>query len=108
MPDEPTAWELQRNYQALRDDVRNGFNQMNARLDKLPTGELVTQIIAALEHRVKEAEADVLRLENDIKEERKARTEATAANRRIVIGAALAGVVSVIVTVVSPLLTGGG
>lgn len=100
MPDEPSPWELQRNYQRLESAVQSGFAQVNTRLDKLPTGELVTSFIANLEHRVKEAEADVQRLESDIKEERRAR----AADRRIVIGAALAALGSLIVVVVSSVM----
>lgn len=114
MPDEPTAGELARIGDRLRADMRDGFNSINARLDKLPSSELVTQLVANLEHRVREAESKVARvekdaenkitrLEDDIKDERKAR----AADRRLVIGAVLAGVVSVIVTIASPLLTGG-
>lgn len=96
MPDEPTAWELARNYQQLRADMRDGFSGMNTRLDKLPSGELVTSLIAALEHRVQEAEAKVRRLEQE-----------RSADRRVVISATLVGIVSIIVSVVSPLLTGG-
>lgn len=39
MADEPGGWELQRALVQIREDVRDGFAQSNARLDKLVTAE---------------------------------------------------------------------
>jgi hypothetical protein len=103
----PTPWELHRNYESLRTDVRQGFAGLNTRLDRVPTEQTLTALIARLDDRVSGAESDVAGLQADLKAERTARQMEQAANRRMMIGAVLAGVVSLAVMLVSSLIGGG-
>jgi hypothetical protein len=97
VPDEPTNWELKRNYESLRADVREGFNQVNTRLDKMPSSEVFTALLGELQRRVLDVEQDVA---ND-QQNRKS-------DRRLVAGAILAGVVSLVTQFVTSLLAAKG
>lgn len=97
MPDEPTNWELKRNYEGLRADMRDGFNQINQRLDKMPSSELFAEMLRGLERRVHDVEQDVA---ND--------QQSRKSDRRLVIGAVLAGAVSILVQIVTGLLSAKG
>lgn len=97
MPDEPTNWELKRNYEGLRADMRDGFHQINSRLDKMPNGEVFAALLSGLEHRVREVEQDVA---ND--------QQTRKADRRLVIGALLAGAVSILTQFITNVLSAKG
>jgi len=95
--DEPTNWELKRNYESLRADMRDGFNQINTRLDKMPSAELYAALIQGLERRIHDIEQDVA---ND--------QQTRKSDRRLVIGALLAGAVSILVQFITNVLTAKG
>ncbi|HEY9415886.1 MAG TPA: hypothetical protein VIQ30_14075 [Pseudonocardia sp.] len=97
MPDEPTNWELKRNYEGLRADMRDGFNQINQRLDKMPSSEVFTALLSGLERRVHDVEEDIA---ND-KQDRKA-------DKRLVIGALATGAISILVSIITNLLAARG
>jgi hypothetical protein len=97
VPDEPTNWELKRNYEGLRADVREGFNQVNSRLDRMPSSELFTEMLRGLERRIHDVEQDVA---ND--------QQGRKADKRLVIGAILAAVGSVLVQLISGVLSAKG
>lgn len=97
MPDEPTNWELKRNYEGLRADMRDGFNQINQRLDKMPSSEVFAALLSGLERRVHDVEQDVA-----------ADQQNRRSDRRLVIGAALAAGGSIIVQIISGLLSARG
>lgn len=69
MTDEPTSWELQRALTQIREDMRDGFAQSHARLDKLVTAEA----FAAEQKRVDGLHKQLL---DDIADEREARVKA--------------------------------
>jgi len=81
MPEEPTPWELHRNYEQLRTDVREGFAQINGRLDQMPT----TAVLNSLSK-------DVGRLETL----REKDEERRVGDRRLVWGAFLAAALSLV------------
>jgi hypothetical protein len=95
--DEPTNWELKRNYESLRDDMRQGFNQVNSRLDKMPSSEVFTALLGELQRRVLDVEQDVA---ND--------QQLRRSDRRLVVGAVLAGVVSILAQIITSVLTAKG
>lgn len=95
--DEPTNWELKRNYEGLRIDVRDGFQQINQRLDKMPSSEVFAALLSGLERRVHDVEQDVA---ND--------QQTRKSDKRLVIGALLAGGVSILVSIITNLLAAGG
>ena len=97
MADEPTNWELKRNYESLRADMRDGFNQINSRLDKMPSSEVFAALLNGLERRVHDVEQDVASDQQSRK-----------SDKRLVIGALLAGGVSILVSLISNLLSAGG
>lgn len=97
MADEPTPWELKRNYDSLRADMRDGFNQINQRLDKMPSEAVFTALLNGLERRVHDVEQDV---SND--------QQSRKSDRRLVIGAVLAGVVSIAAQIISSILSAKG
>lgn len=97
MADEPTNWELKRNYESLRDDMRQGFNQVNSRLDKMPSSEVFTALLGELQRRVLDVEQDVA---ND--------QQLRRSDRRLVVGAVLAGVVSILAQIITSVLTAKG
>ena len=97
MPDEPTPWELKRNYEGLRADMRDGFAQINSRLDKMPNAEVYANLFQGLERRFSEVERDLL---ND--------QQSRKADRRLVIGAVLAGVVSILTQIITNVLSAKG
>jgi hypothetical protein len=101
--DAPSPWELQRNYDRLREDVRSGFASMNTRLDRVPTAETLTALIGRLDDRLAKAEKDVGDLEVALQRERDNR----GADRRLVVGSILAAVGSLVVMIVSSLIGGG-
>jgi len=95
--DEPTPWELKRNYDSLRADMRDGFNQINARLDKMPSSEVFTALLGELQRRVNDVEKDVA---ND--------QESRKADRRLVVGALLAGGVAILTQIITSVLAARG
>lgn len=97
MPDEPTNWELKRNYEGLRADMRDGFNQINQRLDKMPSAEVYAALLQGLERRVHDVEQDVI---ND--------QQSRKSDRRLVIGAVLAGAVSILTQIITNVLSAKG
>lgn len=97
MPDEPTNWELKRNYESLRADMRDGFNQINQRLDKMPSSEVFTALLGEVQRRVNDVEKD---LATDQQNRR--------SDRRIVIGAALAAAGSILVQIITGILSAKG
>lgn len=97
MADEPTNWELKRNYETLRADMRDGFNQINARLDKMPSGEVFTALIGELTRRV-----------NDVEKDMTTDQQNRRSDRRLVIGAALAAAGSVITQIITGILSAKG
>lgn len=97
MADEPTNWELKRNYESLRDDMRQGFNQVNSRLDKMPSSEVFTALLGELQRRVLDVEQDVA---ND--------QQSRKSDRRLVAGAVLAGVVSILAQIITSVLSAKG
>lgn len=103
----PSPWELHRNYETLRADVRHGFAGVNTRLDKVPTEATMTAMIGELTRRQADTETDVTNLQAELKAERQARVADQNANRRMVVGAVLAAVLSLAVMLVSSLIGGG-
>lgn len=97
MSDEPTNWELKRNYEGLRSDMRDGFNQINQRLDKMPSSELFAEMLRGLERRVHDVEQDFA---ND--------QQGRKSDRRLVIGAILAAVGSVLAQIITSVLSAKG
>ena len=97
MADEPTNWELKRNYESLRGDMRDGFNQINTRLDKMPSSEVFAALLNGLERRVHDVEQDVASDQQSRK-----------SDKRLIIAALLAGGVSILVAIVTNLLSAGG
>jgi hypothetical protein len=97
VPDEPTNWELKRNYEGLRSDVRDGFNQINQRLDKMPSSEVFAALLSGLERRVHDIEQDVA---ND--------QQSRKADKRLVVGALATGGISILVSIIANLLSAGG
>lgn len=97
MADEPTNWELKRNYEGLRSDMRDGFNQINQRLDKMPSSDVFAALLNGLERRVHDIEQDVA---NDQQSRR--------ADKRLLWGAFLTGGVSILVSIIANLLSAGG
>jgi len=95
--DEPTPWELKRNYEGLRADMRDGFSQINTRLDKMPSAEVYAALLQGLERRVHDVEQDVV---ND--------QQSRKSDRRLVIGAVLAGAVSIAVQLITNILAAKG
>lgn len=71
MADEPGGWELKRSHEQLRQDMRDGFNQLGQRLDKVVTAEA----FAAEQRRVDDKFKD---LNDDIVTERSQRQDAIA------------------------------
>jgi hypothetical protein len=71
MADEPGGWELKRSHEQLRQDMRDGFNQLGQRLDKVVTAEA----FAAEQRRVDDKHRD---LADDIAAERAQRIAAIA------------------------------
>ncbi len=71
----PGGWELKRSNEQLRQDVRDGFSGLNARLDKLVTADA----FAAEQRRVDDRLKD---LSDDIVQERTARLAAHADEKR--------------------------
>lgn len=71
MADEPGGWELKRSHEQLRQDMRDGFNNLGQRLDKVVTAEA----FAAEQRRVDDKFRD---LADDITTERSQRVEAIA------------------------------
>lgn len=71
MADEPGGWELKRSHEQLRQDMRDGFNQLGQHLDKVVTAEA----FAAEQRRVDDKHRD---LAEDIAAERAARQAAIA------------------------------
>lgn len=100
MPDEPTAWELQRNYQQLRADVQTGFAGVNSRLDRLPSEATILAWNKAIEDRQHVTEGDVARLEGELRIERERREQM----RRLVVGAVLAALGSLFVLIASTVI----
>lgn len=97
MPDEPTNWELKRNYESLRADMRDGFNQINQRLDKMPNADVFAVLVQGLERRI-----------NDVEKDLASDQSKRSADRRLVIGALLAGGVSILVQIVTSVLSAKG
>lgn len=95
--DEPTPWELKRNYDSLRADMRDGFNQINQRLDKMPSSEVFAALLSGLERRVHDVEQDVA---NDQQSRR--------TDKRLIWGAFATGGVSILVWIVTSVLSAGG
>lgn len=98
----PTPWELQRNYEALRGDMRDGFQGMNARLDRVPTADTLTALIARLDDRVAANERHVAEVRAELQREKDSRAQ----DRRLVIGAILTAAGSLAVMIVSALISG--
>lgn len=97
MPDEPTNWELKRNYEGLRADMRDGFNQINTRLDKMPNADVFAALLQGIERRLNDVEKDLAQDQNK-----------RSSDRRLVIGALVAGGVSIIVQFISGVLSAKG
>jgi len=97
VPDEPTNWELKRNYEGLRADMRDGFNQINQRLDKMPSSEVFAALLQNLERRVHDVEQDFA---ND-----QARR---VSDRRLVVGAVLAAIGTLLTQVITSVLSAKG
>lgn len=97
MADEPTPWELKRNYDSLRADMRDGFNQINSRLDKMPSSEVFTALLGELQRRVHDVEQDFASDQQSRK-----------SDRRIVIGAALAAAGAIVTQIVTSILQAKG
>lgn len=72
---EPGPWELQRTHEQLRADMREGFAQLNSRLDRLVS----TDAFAAEQRRVDEKLKD---LADDIAAEREQRQIAIGSEKR--------------------------
>ncbi len=75
MADEPGGWELKRSHEQLRQDMRDGFNQLGQRLDKVVTAEA----FAAEQRRVDDKHRD---LADDIASERAQRIAAIAEEQK--------------------------
>lgn len=97
MPDEPTNWELKRNYEGLRADMREGFNQVNQRLDKMPSSEVFAALLQNLERRVHDVEQDFA---ND--------QQRRTSDRRLVVGAVLAAIGTLLTQVITSVLSAKG
>lgn len=97
MPDEPTNWELKRNYEGLRTDMRDGFNQINQRLDKMPSSEVFAALLQGFERRLHDVEQDIA---ND--------QQRRASDRRLVVGAVLAAIGTLVTQVISSVLSAKG
>lgn len=97
MPDEPTNWELKRNYEGLRSDMRDGFHQINERLDKMPNSDVFAALLQGLERRVHDVEQDVANDQQSRKQD-----------RRLVAGALLAGAVSILTQIITNVLAAKG
>lgn len=74
MADEPGGWELKRSHEQLRQDMRDGFNGLGQRLDKVVTAEA----FAAEQRRVDDKLRDQA---EDIAHERQQRAEAIATEK---------------------------
>ena len=97
MADEPTNWELKRNYETLRADMRDGFSQINQRLDKMPSSEVFAALLQGLERRVHDVEQDVATDQQNRK-----------ADRRLMIGAGLAAAGSILTQIITSVLSAKG
>lgn len=74
MADEPGGWELRRSLDKQAEDIRDGFAQLNARLDKLVSAETHSSDLRRVDDRL----AD---LASDIAAEQSARVAALADER---------------------------
>lgn len=83
MPDEPTPWELHRSMEGLRRSVEGGFNALNARLDRVVSGDLFQAYQQAVQRQFDDHERDIA----GIKAEREAEKGQRAADRKLVLTA---------------------
>lgn len=97
MADEPTPWELKRNYESLRADMRDGFKGVNDRLDKLPNAELYAALFKNQDERIRGLEQDLVHDQ-----------QGRRSDRRLVVGAVLAGAVSILVQIITNVLSAKG
>lgn len=98
MADEaPTNWELKRNYETLRADMRDGFDSVNRRLDKMPSSEVFTALLDGLQRRITAVEQDVA-----------ADQQNRRSDRRLVIGAVLAAALAVVGQIITGILSAKG
>lgn len=72
MADEPGGWELKRSHEQLRQDMREGFAQMNSRLDQVVTASAFTAEQRRVDDKLKD-------LAEDIANEREQRQQAMTA-----------------------------
>lgn len=89
MPDAPSPWELQRAYEALRNDMRTGFDAVNRRLDLFPSKELMAAFVDAANRRI-----------TDLEKSMNAAQTKQDQDRRMVHGALLGAALSLLVTVI--------
>ena len=77
MVDEPGGWELQRALEQQRTDIREGFAQLNQRLDKLVPQDAFTAEQRRVDDRLKDLADDIAAYDKRMREalidERKAR-----------------------------------
>lgn len=104
MSDEPTAWELQRALEQLRTDLRDGFGSMNARLDRVPTSDLLAVWQARYDQQLGDVRKDVAKLQEDRELEARQRM----ATHRAAVGAIVTAVIApILVGIVLRLVLGG-
>jgi len=100
MPDEPTLGEVVRTLARIERDLGTRLDGITARLDRVITVELYEAHQKATEQRFGAVEAEVA----ELKEQRQRDDERRAADRRMVVGAVIAAVLSLIVTIVGAAL----
>ncbi|GAB3209824.1 hypothetical protein GCM10027294_25750 [Marinactinospora endophytica] len=111
MSDEPSAWELQRSLADMRTDLREGFAQVNARLDRVVSSDLFSAYQVQVAQRFAEVEKDLATLQTEVTEERKAHREEhraderqRAADRKWVMSAIVVPIVLLLAQWVAPML----
>ncbi len=91
-PREPGGWELHRDIQGLSDDLKSLRTELNARLDKMPTQDLMSASLAQYTVQVASLADDLMELkaqrEADVREH-KADRDRERRERQWLIGAVL-------------------
>lgn len=98
--DEPTPYELLRAVNDLRGDMRSGFADVNTRLDRVPSTELLGALLTAINQRIDSAEQDIA----EIKAKRDQDAAARAVDRRWLIGLAITSSLAILVPIVIKLI----
>lgn len=66
MADEPTPGELSRRINDVREEVRSGMTGINARLDKMPTNELLTAYLQATTSQIEGLQSVVTEVKTEL------------------------------------------